>query len=50
MLVGHGQTICKPNNPLCGDCVLYEKGLCPRVGLGHGGIKRAKVDKEIEDL
>ncbi|KAF7323335.1 ENDO3c domain-containing protein [Mycena chlorophos] len=29
LLVGFGQTICKSDNPLCGQCTLSASGLCP---------------------
>ncbi|QPL05330.1 MULTISPECIES: endonuclease III [Actinomyces] len=32
-LIAHGRSVCRARSPRCGDCVLLEAGLCPRVGL-----------------
>ncbi len=45
-LVGHGQTICTPLAPKCGECSLFEKKLCKRVGLGSAGVKRKPKEDE----
>jgi endonuclease-3 len=41
MLVGFGQTICKPVSPLCGECKLLSTKLCP-YGLKHWNEEKRK--------
>ncbi|KII89423.1 hypothetical protein PLICRDRAFT_109451 [Plicaturopsis crispa FD-325 SS-3] len=41
LLVGFGQTICKPRAQLCDSCDLNSQGLCPQIGLD----KSKKVSK-----
>lgn len=43
LLVGFGQTICKPVGPLCGQCKLRTAGLCA-YGLKHYNPKTGKVN------
>lgn len=43
LLVGFGQTVCKPVGRMCGDCVLAEEGLCP------GSTVRRRVKQEVKE-
>lgn len=42
LLVGFGQTICKPVGRMCGKCVLAEEGYCP------GSVVRRAVKREVK--
>ncbi len=42
--VGFGQTVCRPQKPLCGECPLER--VCPKIGVGH----EAPVRDSAEEL
>ena len=52
MLVGFGQTICKPVGRDCGQCTLAEKGLCPSAVIDRKTVvkrlEREKIKKDAE--
>ena len=33
LLISHGREVCTARNPKCNSCFLYEKKLCPKVGV-----------------
>ncbi|KAI0017461.1 DNA glycosylase, partial [Xylariomycetidae sp. FL0641] len=62
LLVGFGQTVCRPLRPRCGDCEVGLRGLCPgadraevregrrrrrREERGEAGVKEEEVEEEV---
>ena len=51
MLVGFGQTICKPVGRDCSRCTLAEKGLCPSAEVSKKTVfKTTVVEKEGQSI
>ena len=44
LLVGFGQTLCRPVRPDCGHCAVGAKGLCPSIDRGSGRRKKTEAD------
>lgn len=48
LLVGLGQTVCKPVGRECGRCLLAERRVCPARTVNRGVLKESKMDVEVD--